>query len=149
MTGEFQADEHASRSRRAGFTVMEVIAATGVLTVAMLLVAQLGYWSLRERARTAARQVAIELAANVLEAARAEPWQSLDADWAAAQSIPEELADVLTEGRLAVRVEPEPDSPRTKRVVVEVRWLMYEEIESRPVRLIGLFAARSSEGEQP
>ena len=134
-------------SERRGFTIIEVVAATGIVLVAMVLVAQIGYWSLRERTRSAARQVVIELAANVLESARAQPWEGLDAEWAAAQRIPEELEELLSEGRISVAVEPEPAPPRTKRVTVEIRWLLYEEIESRPVRLVGLFTARTAAGQ--
>ena len=128
---------------RSGFTVMETVVALGVMTIAMMLVAQLGYWSLRQRVRTAARQVAIELAANTLESARARPWEDLTPEWAASQRIPQDLDDELTEGELLVRVEPEASQHLTQRVTVEVTWLLHEDIRSQPVRLVGLFTARS------
>lgn len=135
------------RTRPRGFTVMEVMVAMAILATAMVLVARLGCWSLRERARSAARQLALELAANVLESARAQAWEDLTAEWAASQRIPDAWSDRLTEGRLAVGVEPEASRPRTKRVIVEVHWMLDEGIESQPVRLISLFTARSAPDE--
>ena len=71
-----------SVARKRGFTLMECGVALVILAVAMLLVVQLGYWSIRHRARTAARFLAAELAANVLAKAQAIPWQALTVEWA-------------------------------------------------------------------
>ena len=132
---------------KSGFTVIEVVAAMTLLAVAMLLIAQLGYCSLRERARSSTLRLALELAANVLESARATPWEGLTAEWATSQRIPDELKDFLPEGRLTVQVTTEESLPQTKRVTAEVQWLLPEGIESRPVRLVTLFTARTSAGE--
>jgi Tfp pilus assembly protein PilV len=132
--------ETAGPSRgRSGFTIAETMVTLGLLAVALTLVAQVGVQTLRERERVVAGQVAREQAINVLETARAQPWEKLDAGWAEKQQLPE--AYTRKGWKLQVRVEPEASRPRVKRVSVEVR---PEETPAPPVRLVGLFAARSA-----
>jgi prepilin-type N-terminal cleavage/methylation domain-containing protein len=132
-----------SPAGRRGFTLVETMVALAVLGVVLLLVAQLGGLVLTERLRSSARQDALEAAANVLEAARACPWDDLTPAWAARQHLPESLAGRLTQGRLEVRVEPEASRPHTRRVTVEVRWTFAGK-PARPVQLVGLRSARSA-----
>ncbi len=133
------------RSERpaAGFTVLEITLALGVLLLAMVLVTQVGFQSMRDRARNAARHQAEELAANVLEMARACPWEALTPEWAAAQRLPESGAEHLTDGRLTVRVAPEAGRPHLKRVTITVSWTQDGNKPARPVELVGLFGART------
>jgi prepilin-type N-terminal cleavage/methylation domain-containing protein len=135
------------RRQRRGFTAIELGVAMTLLAVALVLVAQLGLTSLRERGRSDARYRAIEAAANVLESARARPWADLTPDWAAAQQLSDGLRDALRDGKLLVQVTPEASLPQTKRVVVEVQWMLPEQIEASPVRVEALFTARSRNGE--
>lgn len=129
---------------RRGFTVLETMAALAILSVAMVLAAQAGVWSLMERSRSATRYEVLEAANNILEAARARPWTELTPDWATEQRLPEILAERLHEGELHVRVEPEASRPHCKRVTVEIRWKLDQGMPARPVRLIGVFGARSA-----
>jgi hypothetical protein len=122
---------------------MEVVAALGVLMTAMVVVAEVGFWSLVERQRTATRQEAIEAAANVLEVARAQPWPALTPAWAAGQHLAGPLDQRLTAGKLEARVEPEPGRPLTKRVTVKISWEITQGNPARPVELVGLLSARS------
>jgi hypothetical protein len=110
----------------------------------MLLVAEVGLRSLAERRRSSTRQDAVECVANVLESARALPWEDLNPEWAAGQQLPEELGQRLPGGKLTVLVEPEAARPRTKRVTVELSWERTREGSAGPVRLVGLFNARSA-----
>ena len=138
-------DNHKSRiTKLRGFTLVETCVAMAILAVAMGMVVQLAYWSMRERASTAARFVAIEQAANVLEAARAVPWDSLTADWADSQRIPDELNDQLPDAALTVSVESVESQPLTKRVTVELRWKRVEGVEAQPLRMQGFFTRRST-----
>jgi hypothetical protein len=118
--------------------------ALGVLGLVLLLLAQIGIQVLRERQRDAAHQDALEAAANVLEAARACPWDDLTAAWAARQRLPESMTGRLRDGRLEVRVEPEASRPHTRRITVEVRWSLDDDRPAPPVRLVGLRSARSA-----
>lgn len=132
------------RPPRAAFTLVEIVAAAGLLAVLIVLVAELGYLSMRERTRGVARQLALEQAGNVLEAARACPWGELTPEWAAAQRLPDALKPQLPDGQLLVQVEPEKERPQTKRVTVEVRWQFEPQRPPESTRLIGLFSARSA-----
>jgi hypothetical protein len=131
-----------NRGGRRGFAMLEALAVLALLTVVVTMVTEVGVWLLGERQRTLVRQEAVETAANMLEAARAVPWDELGPDWAKAQHLPESLAK-LPESRLVVRVSPEPGHPRTKRVSVA--------IHARPARanpldmeMVSLFSARSA-----
>ena len=132
-----------TRSSR-GFTLIEVGVALAVLAVCMILVMQIGYLSLRERARRNVEQAALECAANVLEAARAEPWESLTPEWAAAREIPAAMREQLSDATLTVSVEPEKSQPLTKRVTVEIRVQQSEAVEVEAARLVALFSARTA-----
>ena len=132
----------AKPSPRRAFTVVEIILALGILAVAMVLIGRIGVNSLRERTRSANRQVAAEMAANVLEAARAVPWEALNDMWAADQRLPELVTERLRQAKLTVRVEPEKDRPLVKRVTVEVAWVLPEGT-TRTTRLVGLFSPRT------
>jgi prepilin-type N-terminal cleavage/methylation domain-containing protein len=137
--------------RRRAFTILEIMVALGMLSIAMVLVAQLAIWSTVERRRNVLRQEALEAAANVLETAQASSWEVLTPDWAAKQRLPDWLAGELPQGRLTVRVDTEATRPRSKRVTVEIGWLLDNAMPARPVVLVGLFSARSAPqaGERP
>src|SRR5207302_10660659 len=106
----------------------------------------LGTRALAERVRADEQFVAVESAANVLEVARARPWADLTPEWAAGQRLPEDLTDRLPDALLAVRVEPEPDRPRVKRVTVELRWQERGGPITRTVTTVALFADRTAGG---
>ena len=127
-----------------GFTILECVAALSILAMVMLLVVQTGYWSMRERIRTASRHAALELASNILESARAGPFETLTPDWAAGQKLPEESGRLLSKAQLTVRVEPEKNLPHTKRVTVEIRWQTEVTMPPQTVQLVGLFSSRSA-----
>jgi len=128
---------------RGGFTIAEIMATLGILGVALALVAEVGLLALRERARAADRQSAQELAANVLESARALPWEELTPDWAAGRRLPAVYAE--RGWGLEVRVgAADKLRPLARRVTVTVRWRSVGGPPPRPVELVGLFAARSA-----
>jgi prepilin-type N-terminal cleavage/methylation domain-containing protein len=131
-----------------GFTIAEAMAVLVILSVILVLLVQTATWVLRERLRSTDQQAAQELAANVLEAARARAWNDLTPEWAAGQRLPEPYAQ--RGWKLQVHVEPEKSRPRTRRVTVAVQWRP-EQAESSPVQLVGLFGARSTPktGGQP
>jgi type II secretory pathway pseudopilin PulG len=132
------------RRRRSGFTIMETAIALALLAFVMVLVAQLGTWTLAERVRAEERLAAIEGVANVLEAARARPWKDLTPDWAAEQKLTSDLADRLHEAVLTVRVEPEPDRPRIKRVTVQLGWTHGDGATARTAAAVALLAERGA-----
>jgi prepilin-type N-terminal cleavage/methylation domain-containing protein len=131
-------------TRRRGFTVLEVVTVMALLTGALAFVAQIGVWCVQERVRGGLRQEVDETAANVMESARACPWEDLTKKWAEAQHLPEALARRLGDGRLTVQVEPEPSRQHVKRVTVEITWKPRNRGTQQSARLVGLFSARSA-----
>jgi hypothetical protein len=119
-----------------------------VLASAAILAAQLGTWTLAERGYAIERLTASECAANVLEAARATPWADLTPAWAAGRKLPADVTGRLNAAALTVRVEPEADRPRVKRVTVELHWKPRTGPKEQTVTLVGLFADRSAGGEK-
>jgi hypothetical protein len=140
-----------SRSKpRPAFTVLETVVALGVLTMIMMFVAQMGAWTITERARTAARHDAVEAAANVLESARALPWESLTSQWAQNQQLPESLSKRLAAGKVIVQLTQESGCPTIKRVRVTIDWQQESGLPAQPVELVAFISARSSNpGKRP
>jgi type II secretion system protein I len=133
---------------RSSFTILETIVALGIFAIALILAAQLGTQALAERQRVEERLAAMEMADNILESARARPWADLTPEWAAAQRLPEDLADRLWEAKFTVRVEEERDRPRIKRVTVDLHWRHSPGVDARAVSLTALFSDRFA-GDEP
>lgn len=125
--------------RRRAFLMADMLAALGLMAFVLILVAQVVVWSLAERARFVARHAALEWANNVLELARAEPYESLGPNWARRVQPPEEPHPFPAELAVAVQVD---ESPGIKRVTVEIRWPSNPFAPPEVVQLIGAFAPR-------
>ena len=133
-------------NKRTGFTLLELTVTAAIIGVLVVIVAQCIALSLRERARMATRLAATELAANVLEEARAQPLAKLDKTWAEGRKIPSELAGLLHEGKIDVAVETVSELPSARRVSVEVRWRFEEHLPLQSVRLTTLLSGREAKG---
>lgn len=129
--------------RRPGMTLVEVTVALAIVAVLGVIIVQCLVWSLQERVRLRAHQAALELAANVLEAARALPWEQLEQPWADAQTIPAASVDLLPEGKMVVTIEPVAGLPRTRRITVALSW-QFAAYLPRSVQLTTLLSARSA-----
>jgi type II secretory pathway pseudopilin PulG len=130
---------------RAAFTVVEATIALALIAVLAVIVAQSLVWSLRERARVATHQAALELAANILEAARAQPWERLDQTWADSQTtIPAEIAPLLPDGTIVVTLETGKPLSATRRITVEVRWHFEPNLPAHTVSLTSVLSAREA-----
>jgi hypothetical protein len=123
---------------------MEIVISLSLVVVVMVLVGQAGYFAMLERGRIDTRQAALEVADNILEAARARPWDGLTPEWAGAQKLPEEWLRQQPDGKLQVRVEPEASGPLTKRVTVEIRWESRPGLPPQELRLVTLLSAREA-----
>jgi Tfp pilus assembly protein PilE len=139
------ASKFPSLARRAnGFTIMEATIALGIVAFLAVIVSQCVVWNLHERARFTASRAALELAANILEAARAQPWEQLDKSWADAQTVPSEMAELLPQGKVVVTLETIKETPLTKRVIVEVRWQFEPHLPACNVQIPTLLSARQA-----
>ena len=112
----------------------------------MVLVAEVAVVEFVERTRQAVREEVYEAAANILESARASPWEALTPECASAQRLPESLAQSLVDGQLKVSVTTENTRPNPwKRVAVRKSTGSSESALPAPgVALTGWFAARSA-----
>lgn len=129
---------------RAAITLTETTVALAITGVIAVIVAQCAVVVLRERGRLTARQAALELAANVLEEARALPWDKLGGDWAADQSIPEGMADLLPGGKVTMTVAPAEKAAHARRVTALVSWQFEPNVGPYSVELTTVLAARAS-----
>jgi len=132
--------------RRHAFTIAEVTLALALLALALTMVAEVGVQTLREREHALARQAAEEMATNVLESARACPWENLGPGWAEEQRLPEAYA--LRGWKWKVLVEPEASRPGVKRVSVTLTGVFGESSPVPPIEMVGLFASRTTK-EKP
>jgi type II secretory pathway pseudopilin PulG len=133
---------------RPGFTIAEMVLAFSILALVMVLVAQASVWSFGERQRNSARQAAVELAENVLQAARSRPWEDLAPAWAAAQKLPKEWQDTFPDGLLSVQIQPEKGLPNVKRVTTTVRWRAHAgSVPPMTIEMSALFSKRSAAGK--
>ena len=137
---------HRRQPSRRAFTMTEVAISLAMLLVIGTMVAELATWMISERSLTDARLEAAEIAANELEQARAIAWEGLTPEWAASQKLPAHVRDRWPDLRLTVRVEPEPDRPRVKRVTVELKWAESHRAMWPATTLTAVFAARTAGG---
>lgn len=128
------------RQPRGGFTSLEAIVSLGILATAIALASELVVFGIAERKRNAAHQAAVETATNILEAARACPWNKLNDEWADAQTLPDSDISRLKSARLCVKVEGKAlDQPALKCVTVEI-----EQPNVPLVKQTAWFAAREA-----
>lgn len=128
-----------------GFVTVDVVTACVILAllfaVAVPVVSRTG--ALRAEARL--HQLAVQEASNVLEKALLLPWDQLTAERLTAGGLSPAARTHLPDGRLNVTVELVDQTPRAKRVTVEVSWRRLDG-QHRPVRLVAWFFEQK---EQP
>ncbi len=124
--------------------MIEVTTAMAVLLMAMIFVAQMGVWNLRQRSRDSVHYLALEIADNVLESAQALPYERLDAAWAQRQKIPDGLAQRLKNASMKVQVDETPAVPHLKHVRVEIDYGVKGGIPEVPIRLEAFIGPLSS-----
>jgi len=130
------------KMRRTGHTLIEVTIALALLAIVAAIVVQSLVWSMRDRARLATHHAATELAANVLEAARAQPFDKLDKAWADAQTIPTDMEAMFPQGKLIVAVEALKDATQARRFTVEVQWQVEPDMPARSVTMATVLTGR-------
>ncbi len=123
---------------------MEIIVALGLLSMAGVLLSQVALGQLAEKQRQSSRQEALEVAANILEAARLLPPEELNDHWAALQHLPKDLAERLLDSQFKVSVEPYAGQPSVKKVKVEITWLHQVHQPASPIVLTGFFGTRAA-----
>lgn len=112
----------AGRDHRRGFSLMEIIAAAGLLSVIMLVTVPSLRWVAAGRRDAAQRQLASQELANVMERVLARESSALTPEAVATEELSAEAKARLPGGELKVTVTATDDSPPAKRVTAELRW---------------------------
>ncbi|MFL5331364.1 MAG: hypothetical protein ACJ8C4_20950 [Gemmataceae bacterium] len=134
---------HPVRHRPA-FTILEIGLALAMLMVGATIVGQVMVWSMAERLRIETRLQAMEWAADVLESARAAPWDKLTPEWAAQQKLPEPFSDRMKSPSVKVQVEPEEKRPHLKQITIQLQWMLPDGTREAPISLSAFIAERRS-----
>jgi hypothetical protein len=121
---------------------MEVVVGMAVASIALVLAAQLATWNLADRARTRDRQIAEELAVNVLEEARGCRWDQVTPSWAMSRKLRPDLQE--RGWTLEVHVAVHDDLSMLKKVTVGVRPRSSSGGPMNPVELTTLLAPREA-----
>ncbi|MSR30564.1 MAG: type II secretion system protein [Gemmataceae bacterium] len=129
---------------RRAFTMAEIVVAIAILFGAMVTFAQIATWCLGERARNNAALNALHLAENILEEARAQPTEKLDAAWAAAVQEPARYKALPPACLIEVKFETPTTLAGFKKVEVKVKWKAGPETSLREIVLTGFFAPRTA-----
>lgn len=111
-----------TRTRRAGFTVIECCAAAAMLVATLTVVMTLFAAVAGKRQTITWQAVAIVEADNLLERLTAEPYAALTSERVEAMDLGSGVVEQLPQGTVAVRVEQQAGPPERKRIEVEVAW---------------------------
>jgi prepilin-type N-terminal cleavage/methylation domain-containing protein len=113
---------HVRPSRRRGFTIFEMMAATAVLGVVVTTSALLVQWSASLHRVATKKRCALEAATTMLDRINARPWPSITAQSVQDLQLPAEAKRFLGDPRLAVAVTDQAGPPRGKKISVAVSW---------------------------
>lgn len=124
-----------SAGKRRAFTLLELLAASFVLGVAMVASVQISSALGRARQEAQHRQCALLEADNWLERLSALPWDELTPERAAKCELSEVAAEQLPGGELKVEITPLQEQPAVKRIVAAVHWRDMRGQPLTPIRL--------------
>lgn len=107
---------------RNAMTVLEVMLALAVLSLAFVLLAQFLTASAQQRRVSERRRIALQEVANSLERVAALPWDEVTSEKLAAWKPSSAASTVLSQAQMRSIVATEPGPPEVKRVRIEVAW---------------------------
>ena len=141
---------HRSRGN-SGMTIVEVIAALGLLLAAAGAFAQLHWLAARQQRSAETREAASMVLANWMERCAQVPFGELSEERLTSLANLEPLKDRLpdAEAVASVVVEEEEDTPSGKRVTVSLRWPAADDAGTEAVQLVAWrYAPPASEAGQ-
>jgi len=108
--------------KRRAISIVEMVAGMAIMTVTIVLVAQV-YVLVQRAARVVERrQVATVAAANVLERVAGTPWNQLDQSLVTDWELAPDAQSLLPNGALTIRIKESQDGLASKRIEVGVSW---------------------------
>lgn len=123
------------KSRRSGFSLLELVVTGVLLSVVMVSVVPLMAWVGLQRRAADQHQFALQEAANILERLTLEDWEHITPESAQELTLSDQAQSYLLDAELAVAVVEAPDHPPGKRLSVELRWRNPAGDMTAPVRL--------------
>lgn len=121
---------------RGGFTVVEVAVATVMVSVLLVVVAQMMSAVAQQRRTSRYRMIALEEAANLTELVMAKSYDQLTQDAITSVKLSLPARDALPTASLRIELLPIDAVPRGKRVTVEVAWGAEGEGQAKPIRVV-------------
>ena len=122
-------------TQQRGAILVEVGVALVVLSVAMILVAQLLAALGTQHRRAEQNALARQEAANLMERLFATPWAELSPQAAAQLTLSEQCGLRLPDARLTARVVSSDGPPDGKQLTIEIAWTVRQGEHPRGVRL--------------
>jgi prepilin-type N-terminal cleavage/methylation domain-containing protein len=119
----FRAERPASiRGPRAGFTLVEVIAATAMLAVLLVSTAHVLRVIGTQQIAADRRNLALQSLQNIAEQVGNVPWEELTPEAAGKLTVPDSVKAYLPDAILAAKVTDVQEPVAGKRVSLELTW---------------------------
>ena len=132
-------------SRRAGFTLLEMIVATVVFGTVLLTFLPL-LQSVRQQQRATEQQLrALCEAENLLEVLSQRPWAQLTTAELARLELADDVQARLPQAALQIDVDEPAEQPPSKRLTVRVSWTPRAGRPVQSVRLVAWLAKREAQ----
>jgi len=131
------------KSRRCGFTIVEIVAAFSILAIVMAVIAQTTAWCFYERHRNSNVFLANQAGINILEEARGTPWEKLDEKWAQMAQDINRYKSLPLDSVITVKVMQSKEFKLIKDVEVVVRWETGRSFDPKECTLNTSIASRS------
>ena len=126
--------DSATRTRRRGFTVLELMATVILLGAVLLTLPPVLRQAAVQRRDAGHRQTALLEVQNALERLTARPYASITPDAARGVALSESARSLLREPRLTISLS-ETNDPAGKRIAAELRWQDRAGNDAAPVLL--------------
>jgi len=131
------------KSRRCGFTIVEIVAAFSILAIVMAVIAQTTAWCFYERHRNSNVFLANQAGINILEEARGTLWEKLDEKWAQMAQDINRYKSLPLDSVITVKVMQSKEFKLIKDVEVVVRWETGRSFDPKECTLNTSIASRS------
>jgi hypothetical protein len=126
--------------------LLELFAATVVLSALMAAVAQVAVLTAGQHAAMERRMLAVCEAQRIVEHVSVMPWERVTQAALDEIELSAELHQALPDAELTISTADEQGSPVGKRIAVEIGWQSQPDVRARPVRLV---TWRFSRGDEP
>ena len=121
---------------RRAFTLLELIAASVLIGMMLMLCVQVATVTAAARRRAETRMIAMQQSANVMERLAAVPWEQLSEENIEKLELDKQVRRLLSGAKLEIELATPPDEPQAKRITVSIGWSDRTGQAVRPVRVV-------------